>query len=77
MWNVLKLLADKAGVKQTKLYNKYVRFRKVWQFDDFYLDTLSILKHHPSFDFSYLDMETIVPSMSPNIWGILKNIRRI
>lgn len=76
MWNVVKMLANKAGLKQTKLYNKYVRFRKVWQFDDFYLNTLKTLKHNPSFDFAYLDLDTIEPEMSPNIWEIIKNIIR-
>lgn len=67
MGNVIKILVKKSGLKQTKIGKRIVRFRKVWNFADFYLDTLNTLKHKPPFDFANMDVDNIAPSMSPNI----------
>lgn len=74
MWNVVKILANKSGLKQTKIGKKIVRFRKVWNFADFYLDTINTLKRNPLFDFAHMDIDNIAPSMSPNIWLTTKDI---
>jgi len=74
MWNVIKIFANKSGFKQTKIGKRIVRFRKVWNFTDFYLDAINALKRNPSFDFAYMDIDHTAPSMSPNIWSMTMDI---
>jgi hypothetical protein len=74
MWNAIRTLTKKSGLKQTKFGKRIVRFRKVWNFADFYLDTIDTLKRNPPFDFAYMDVDYAAPSMSPNIWSTTMDI---
>lgn len=71
---IFKRLVEKSGLKKTKIGKRIVKFRKVWNFPDFYLDAIDTLKKKPKFDFTNVEIDNIAPSMSPNIWLTLQDI---